>query len=73
MAELTRDELEALVGSKDGYIFEPPDECGHGFSPPSRCPNEGCMDQHVASAWYKLRAQLNALPALPVEEKETNG
>lgn len=56
--DLTRDELEALVGTQDGYIHDPPDECEHGFSPPRDCPNEGCPDQHVVTAYYKLRAAL---------------
>lgn len=54
---LTRDELDALVGN-DGYIHEPPDECEHGFTPPGDCPNEGCPDKFVRSAWFKLRSAL---------------
>lgn len=51
---LSPDELDALVGD-DGYLHEPPDECEHGFSPPDECPNEGCPDKFVRSAWFKLR------------------
>lgn len=61
MHELTREELEALVGN-DGWLHEPPSECEHGFSPPRDCPNKGCPEQHLATAFWKLRAALSATP-----------